>query len=228
HTRPDAKLVANSILAAVPPMRDALILVNPFETQSATRENLAPLRRMLGRLKSGGALVIFPGGEVASLHLKEHSVTDPPWKSTAARLAMHARCPVVPIFFPGANSVPFHVAGALHPLLRTLSLAREFEKLAGTTVHLRIGNPIPAATLSAYPDALSATAYLRSRVYFLANPSDLAPSAATSPLTTARTVTPAGPQRPPSGAGAAPPPAGPLCARGEVARVPAEPPAEPP
>jgi len=167
--RPDWKVMANSLLSGIRDAREQLIPVNPFATPSSHRENIGPLREALSWLSQGGALSIFPGGEVASLNWMEKSVTDPPWKTTAARLALRTRCTVLPIFFAGSNSVRFHLVGTLHPTLRTLSLPREFERLSGTTVRLRIGHPISAGALAEYPDARSATSYLRSRTFFLVN-----------------------------------------------------------
>jgi putative hemolysin len=123
RVRPDSKILANAVLASVPAPREKLILVNTFESKTARRENLLPLRQAFGWLKGGGLLAIFPGGEVASLNWMEDAVTDPPWKTTAARLALRVKCPVLPIFFTGTNSMPFHLAATLHPMLRTLSLA---------------------------------------------------------------------------------------------------------
>ena len=195
RVRPDWKIVGNSLLGAITELRDRLILVNPFETPAARMENLAPLRKACAWLAGGGLLVFFPGGEVASLNWMEQAVTDPPWKATAARLALRTRCPVLPMFFMGTNSVPFQLAGTLHPVLRTLSLAREFEKLSGKTVRLRIGHPISAAVLAAYQDGAKATAYLRSRTFFLVNRSEfhLPPPAPSG--TRIRTVAPPGPER---------------------------------
>jgi putative hemolysin len=194
RVRPDSKIVANSLLAGIRELCDQLILVNAFETSASRSENLAPLRRVYSWLSAGGALVIFPGGEVASLNWAEPSISDSPWKTTAARLALRTRCPVVPVFFPGTNSVPFHLAGTLHPMFRTLSLPREFDRLCGTTVHVRIGHPISPATLAGYADGQSATDYLRSRTFFLANRSE--PSLPTSqPHRQTRTVAPPGQER---------------------------------
>jgi len=194
--RPDSKILANSVLGGIGELRAKLILVNPFGSAAAHKQNLAPLREAHEWLSGGGLLAIFPGGEVASLNWKERSVTDPPWKTTAARLALQARCPVLPIFFPGANSVPFHLAGTLHPGLRTLSLVHEFEKLSSKTVRLRIGNPISSSVLARYEDAGRATAYMRWRTFFLANRFE----PASIPLgslakTRVRTVTPPDPKR---------------------------------
>src|SRR5262249_10271621 len=157
------------IIAGIAELLPQMILVNPFETAAARVENVSPLRQAFEWLSSAGLLAMFPAGEVAHLHWKEHSVTDPVWKTTAARLALRARCSVVPVFFEGANSMPFQLAGALHPGLRTVNLAREFHKMRGKTVRLRIGNPVPHKVLAGYRDAEHATAYLRSRTFFLSN-----------------------------------------------------------
>jgi putative hemolysin len=149
---------------------------------------------------------VFPAGEVAHLDWKEHSVTDPQWKTSAARLALHARCAVVPAFFEGANSIPFQLAGILHLGLRTMALAREFGRMRGRTVRLRIGSPIRHAMLAGYRNAEEATAYMRSRTFFLSNRSEPAPS---SPLSSprVRTIAPPGAER---------------LLSGEVAALPAE------
>jgi putative hemolysin len=193
QVRPDWKILANSMLRGVGELRANLVLVNPFNTPGAHRQNLAPLREARAWLSGGGLLAAFPGGEVASLNWKEHSVTDPPWKTAAVRLALRARCPLVPVLFMGANSVPFQLAGTLHPVLRTLSLAREFEKLSGKTVRLRIGNPIHPNVLEGYQDACHAMAYIRSRTYFLSNRSEPGPTPVMgAPKTRTRAVVPPG------------------------------------
>jgi putative hemolysin len=175
RVRPDYKIVANSLLASVAEVHAQTILVNPFETPEANAQNRGPLRECMEWLSAGSLLAVFPAGEVAHLDWREHSVIDGPWKTTAARLALRAQCPTVPVLFQGANSVSFQVAGALHPGLRTIGLAREFHKLRGKTVRLRVGNPIPHTSILGYGDAELATAYLRSRTNLLTNRSQAAP-----------------------------------------------------
>jgi putative hemolysin len=169
RVRPDWKILANSMLAGVEEFRAGMIPVNPFETPESRKQNLAPLRQAREWLARGGVLTIFPAGEVASLDWRDRAVADPPWKTTAARLAIRAQCPVIPMFFMGANSMGFQLAGALHPALRTLSLARELERLSGKTIRLRIGHVIPANVLAACGTPEQATAYLRSRATLLAH-----------------------------------------------------------
>jgi putative hemolysin len=167
--RPDWKILGNSMLAGVREFDGHILPVNPFGTPEASVQNRVPLRRSIEWLGSGGALAVFPAGEVAHLDLKRHAVTDPDWQSTAARLALRARCAVVPIFFEGANSLSFQLAGVLHPGLRTAGLVRELARLSGRMVRVRVGTPIPYAALAARGGAGNATFYMRCRTLLLAH-----------------------------------------------------------
>ncbi|HEY1496792.1 MAG TPA: GNAT family N-acyltransferase, partial [Candidatus Solibacter sp.] len=197
NVRADWKIMVNSMVAGIAELRGHVIPVNPFDVREANVRNRAPLRDSVRLLASGGALVIFPAGEVAHLNLAARSITDSPWKTTAARLALRAHCPVTPVYFAGANSVPFHVAGVLHPGLRTIGLAHELRKLSGKTVHVHIGKLIPHEVLNGYRDSAHATAYMRSRTLFLANRSAAAPSQSTNHLAgkRARAIEPPGIER---------------------------------
>jgi putative hemolysin len=179
--RPDWKIVANAALAGVTELRSHLILVNPFDAPEAHFQNRAPLRESLRMLSAKGALVMFPAGEVAHLNWMQHSIADPPWKTTAARLAIRAQSPIVPVFFEGNNSVPFQVAGVIHPGFRTIGLAREFHKMRGKTVRVRIGQSISHGVIGGYRDAERATAYVRLRTFFLANRAQPVPPHANKP-----------------------------------------------
>jgi putative hemolysin len=181
-TRPDWKILANAQLAGIREFGDHMVPVDVFGSPQAALQNRAPLRRSIEWLKHGGALAVFPAGEVAHLDWKQRMVADPEWKSTAARLALRTQCPVVPVHFEGANSLAFHLAGALHPSLRTVGLARELAKLSGKAIRLRIGSPVPPAVLVGFRDAANATQYLRSRTMLLANrPAAVVPAPAVHP-----------------------------------------------
>ena len=167
--RPDYKLLANVLLSSVDAMAEHTILVNPFGTPEAKIQNRAPLRGCIRWLCGGGLLAMFPSGEVAHLKWTEHAVIEPDWNTTPARLALRAAVPVIPVFIEGTNSLPFHLAGTLHPGLRTIGLLREFLKMRGKNVRVRIGSAISPDVLTQYRTAACATEYLRSRTLFLAN-----------------------------------------------------------
>src|SRR4051812_16102669 len=122
RVRPDVKLLANHLLGRIPELRDSLLLVDPFEGDGAARRNLSPLRAAMRWVRDGGALGIFPAGEVSRLELSARGVIDAPWSTTAARIAAATGAPVLPIFFDGRNSALFQLAGLIHPRLRTALL----------------------------------------------------------------------------------------------------------
>lgn len=178
RVRPDFKILANSWLRWIEELRPYFLFVNPFETAEAKVENRGPLRRAISFLAGGGVLGAFPSGEVAHFDLKRQCVSDPDWKPTAARLALRAGCPFVPVFFEGANSLPFQLAGMVHPHLRTMGLAREFAKMRGRTIRVRVGSPLPLTRLAHCHGAEDTTAYIRCRTFFLANRSRALPALA--------------------------------------------------
>ncbi len=166
--RSDFRIVANGILATTPALHEKVFFVNPFDDAAAS-ENARSVRASLEWLRGGGMLVMFPAGEVSHLNFGEWPVADPRWNSASARFARKIGCPTVPLFFEGANSVPFQMLGAIHPRLRTLNLAHELVNKRSHTIQVRVGTAVPAAVLKSYSDAESATAYLRARTYLLSN-----------------------------------------------------------
>ncbi|MGC9971546.1 MAG: GNAT family N-acyltransferase [Bryobacteraceae bacterium] len=167
RARSDVKVIANSMLATIPQVRDRFICVNPFGGREAVLENRTPLRRCVEWLRGGGALVVFPAGEVARLDLRRRAVVDPPWNPAAARLIRVAGCPALPVFFRGANGLGFQLLGALHPRLGTAALPRELLNKRGSTIELQIGRLVPARTLCALASDEDAIKYLRCRTDML-------------------------------------------------------------
>ena len=148
--RPDVKIMANSLLARVPELRDLLVCVNPFGGAAAIGSNARPMRECLTVLKEGGLLAVFPAGAVSSPRLVNGriDVADSPWSDTVARLVRKTQATVVPVRFAGRNSRLFQTLGLLHPVLRTLMLPREFANKQGATVEARIGSPTPYERLA--------------------------------------------------------------------------------
>jgi putative hemolysin len=165
--RNDVKILANSVLECLPELRDALIPVNPFGGKAARRANGPRLREALAWLRSGGALVLFPSGEVSHFDLKAGEITDPRWNRTVAALIRLTGAAAVPVFIPGCNGALFQVLGMMHPGLRTVQLPRQLLALRGRTVGLRIGPPVASDDLLALGGDPAITSYLRARTYVL-------------------------------------------------------------
>ena len=165
--RPDVRLMANHLLAVFPELRPYLITVNPFGGREATRDNLRGLRESLRWLKGGGVLGVFPAGEVAHFRWRDRRIVEPPWNSTAAWLARESGAVVMPLFFRGANGPLFHLAGLVHPRLRTALLPRELLNKNRRPLEGVIGAGIPAERLKAFESDSEAARYLRFRTQLL-------------------------------------------------------------
>jgi putative hemolysin len=112
-------------------------------------------------LKKGGCLATFPSGEVASWHPRMGRVVDPAWNPHIAAMIRVSQATVVPVFFPGRNSLFFMAMGLLHPSLRTALLPREFSNKFGQRFPVRIGRAIPWNRMRHFPEDSSIINYLR-------------------------------------------------------------------
>jgi len=165
--RPDVRLIGNFMLERLPELRDFLFPVDPFGGPAAPARSATGLRAALRWVADGGALGIFPAGEVAHLRVGAGGVIEPEWTRVAGRLVRRASVPVLPVFFAGRNSSLFQVVGLIHPRLRTVLLPSELLRHRGTVVQVRIGGPIAPARLASFDDPADLAAYLRARTGLL-------------------------------------------------------------
>ncbi len=167
RVRPDVKILTNSLLEGIPELHEQCIFVNPFHTTSSTGNNLKSLKQAMEWLRQGGALAVFPAGEVSQWNLREAQVTDPAWNTVAARLVRKTNASALPVYFGGRNSVNFQLLGLLHPGLRTLFLLQEFLQQRDKNVKVRVGKAIPSELIANLDSDQEATEYLRLRTYLL-------------------------------------------------------------
>ncbi|MDI1313587.1 lysophospholipid acyltransferase family protein [Prosthecobacter sp.] len=164
--RPDMKVMTNSMLLAMEELAAHVIPVDPFGGEGAAKRNLGPMKEAIRLLRSGGALIIFPAGEVAS-YKPGRGVEEPAWSNHVGSLVRRTQATVLPVYFPGSNSALFHAAGMIHPRLRTGLLLREFCNRENTLVQMNVGQPIPFSRLKKFEDDESLTRYLRIHTFVL-------------------------------------------------------------
>ena len=165
--RPDCKVGAMSTLCRVPEVRDHVLPINFAPTREAAAVSARSRRAARAHLDAGGCLVIFPAGQVAALDLAVRQIRESAWKDTVVRMIRRSRATAVPLFVHGTNSPAFHLAGLVHPTLRTALLPRELVNKQGRRIHIRIGKAISPAGLDATGDDSSALAYLQWRTSLL-------------------------------------------------------------
>jgi putative hemolysin len=186
--RRDVKILTNAFLWGIEELHDRCLPVDVFGGADGASTNIRSARQAFQLLSAGHGIAMFPAGEVAHWRSERRAVTDPPWNTAAARFAIRTGARVVPIYFAGANSLAFQIAGLLHPGLRTARLAGELLNKRGSQVEVRIGTAIPAAELAKQGSLDRATQYLRARTYVLSHhKASCVPVRREAP---ARTVTP--------------------------------------
>ena len=104
QVRTDVRLIANSVLARIPELEDSCFFVDPFGGPDAASRSLAGMRGAHIWLRRGGAVIVFPAGEVAwrfgSRTPGARTVDTPrdsPWHASIGRLALATRARVLPI-----------------------------------------------------------------------------------------------------------------------------------
>jgi putative hemolysin len=160
------KLLANSLLTRIEPIKDYIIALNPFENRNLDCNNSSGLRSAIKHLKNDQPIAIFPAGEVATLRNKEIS-TDKIWQSTAVKLAHHTNVPVIPIYFKAKNSKLFYFLSDLHSSLRTAKLPSELLNMKNKKVNVRIGNIITTHQLQKYKNADDLNKFLWFKTHLL-------------------------------------------------------------
>ncbi|CAN5913237.1 GNAT family N-acetyltransferase [soil metagenome] len=164
--RPYVRFMTNFLLGNMEEMRPWIIPVDPFNRVDSARRNMASMKEALRFLKAGGALAIFPSGEVSHYKMG-HGVEESPWTSHVGALVRRTKATVLPVYFEGRNSMLFQAAGVLHPLLRTGLLFRELFKHSREVVEVKVGQPISFSRLKKFEDDESLTQYLRLHTFIL-------------------------------------------------------------
>lgn len=165
--RPDFKIIANFILSSIPNLKDCFLAVNPFENNKKLTSSFSGIKSAYDIIKNGGALGIFPAGEVSTYYGKNKFTADKEWSHSILKLIKNCNVPVIPIYFDGTNSNKFHRLGKIHPMLRTVNLPNELIKKSGETIIMKIGTSITLPELQHYQTTVDLGNYLRNRVYAL-------------------------------------------------------------
>lgn len=165
--RNDFYVLTNAVLYQADEIKQHLLPIDFAETKEALSTNLKSRSEAKAHLSRGGCLVIFPAG-AASTTPKPWSreAVDPEWKNFAARLITVSKCPVLPVFFAGQNSRLFQIASHISLTLRLSLFFKEVYDKIGSTIHLRIGEPISYKDLASL-DRNQLMEFLRKKTYAL-------------------------------------------------------------
>ncbi len=156
RVRPDIRVLTNQLLSRIPELRDGCLFVDPFDGPGAEARSRAGLRAAHMWLRRGGALIVFPAGEVAHGRRVGGGHVDSPWKPAMGRLTVATGAMVIPAFIHGGNGRAFYAAGRIHSVLRTLLLPRELLKKRDSSVAVRFGPHVQLDQLAGSASATTA------------------------------------------------------------------------
>ncbi len=146
------RVLINSELLKVPEMAPYSLPISFDETKEAVAMNMDTRREAVRLLNEGVTIVVFPAGGVATAPKVFGRAEDLPWKMFPARLIQQAKASVIPVYFHGQNGRLFHLASRLSPTARISLLIREFARLSGKAIDVRIGEPLSWTALGAIED----------------------------------------------------------------------------
>lgn len=161
--RPDIKFMGNMLLSRIEPLKEYFIEVNPFDSKSAT--NISGIRASLRHVDAGGALVIFPAGEISTYKRFFSKIEDKSWSESVLKFIKRVNAPILPIYIDANNSKMFHLVGKIHPMLRTVMIPRETTNKRNMRVNLRIGSVITIRKKEDMADLELMGRYIRGNVY---------------------------------------------------------------
>ncbi len=164
--RPDVRILVNHLLPSHAAVDPYLIRVDPYGRSGSVEANRGSMRQAVRWLKSGGALIVFPAGDVSRIDWKHWAVEDPDWNPAVARLIRAGGASVLPLHIRAGNSPVFHLLGAMHPRLRTARLPFEMLNKRGAEVSVRVGTPVSLRKLAPMDDR-GMMEHLRARTILL-------------------------------------------------------------
>ncbi|HKJ43109.1 MAG TPA: GNAT family N-acyltransferase [Sunxiuqinia sp.] len=164
--RPDVKVMGNFLLKRIEPISDFFLTANPLESSKEFNPGIGRLKNSIQYLNDGGALCLFPAGEVSGYN-EYNKITDHQWQYSVLKYIKYSKVPVVPIYFGGHNSRFFHFAGRIHPNLQNGKLPSEFFNKKRKQLKVRVGSAISVAEQAGFPEVYQFGRYLRAKTYSL-------------------------------------------------------------
>ena len=150
--RDNVRILTHSLLCAAPEFQPFLLPVDFGDSVEARRKSATTRRMAADLLKDGGAVVIFPGGSVATSNRPfAKPAAELPWHPFVTRVALTEGTTVLPVHVHGQNSLGFQLASHVSYPLRVALLFREPRRRMGGRLDMTHGAPIRAEELSALP-----------------------------------------------------------------------------
>lgn len=140
--RGDAKILANSYLNELEPLKDLFIGIDNLGGKNPKEV----MKFIENHLQDEKAIIVFPAGEVSRAGLG--GVIDSEWKDGFLKFAKKTMCPIVPIYVDAKNSFLFYLTSFINKPLSGLLLGHELFNKRNKKIKIKIGEMIPYENLN--------------------------------------------------------------------------------
>lgn len=163
EVRRDVRIIANDVLNYIDPLSALFLPVDNLGHSTRKRD----ITRIVNALQQEQAIIVFPAGEVSRAGMT--GVKDGRWHSGFLRFAKKTNAPILPVYVGGKNSSLFYGLSYLHKSASALMLVQEMFNKRSVTLPIRVGEPVPFASLDQLPvSTTEKTRLLRKHLYRIA------------------------------------------------------------
>lgn len=136
EVRKDIKVMGNTLLYSLPPMRPLLIPVDNLDK----RLSKASYKALGECLNNEEVLIIFPAGEVS--RFRPSGIVDGEWTAGFIKLAKRFQSDLLPVHLQARNSWLFYSLSAIYKPLSSLLLVQEMFWQRNVTLPITVGDRI--------------------------------------------------------------------------------------
>lgn len=167
--RPDCKLLAYDWGFGRFTQEHSFFLTFPDKKfkDALTQQDIKSMDASLNHVKSGGTIIIFPAGIMASVSHPLGMPTDSVWKPFAAKIIMETQATVIPIYFHGQNSRFYHAVSCFSDFFFLSTTVREALAKRRQSIRLHVGDALPYTELAHITDQEMLSEHLRHITYRL-------------------------------------------------------------
>lgn len=166
--RQDFKIMINHVMTRLPEMKPYVLPVNFDKTPEAQQTNLSSRQAAKKHLKSGGSLLVFPAGGIATTpHFFRQKAVEAQWGSLVGKLIRQTESSVLPVFFGGQNSQLFQKVSHISYAARWALLFHEVNRRRGSNFDMVIGDLMSYESLPSDMSPRDLSTYLQQRTHDL-------------------------------------------------------------
>lgn len=150
--REDFLILTRSLISGVKEISQFMLPVPFPHEENSFKDSIKMRKTAMAHLKSGGVIILFPAGQVASSDTLFGPAIEREWNPFTAKMIQRSGATVLPIYFPGQNSRLYLIADRISATMRQGLLLHEVVHSLNKPLNPRVGKPLAGAELKKWAD----------------------------------------------------------------------------